>query len=229
MANVHTYSEWRCRAGYCAGYSRYPHAVEQQSYSTSLDMLTTPSLATSPRTTEDDFTEEEIHRVKDDSSRRVREVHRRFGDRNMAGFLRDFGFQVEGGWNPSQQTFDKQKKLGLVMSHPDKQRNKPFRERCLAEAVFKELNEWEYKPAIDRPHFGFGSIAPTGQSSSPAPTSGLPKHNRTPSYGSMHGGLGYGQSSLGYQNSRSSLEIASRLSRRSSDPRVSYSRMNTQH
>lgn len=121
----------------------------------------------------------------------------------MAGFLRDFGYQVEGGWNPSQQMFDKQKKIGLVLSHPDKQLSKPFREQCLAEAVFKELNEWEYKPPLDRPHFGFGSIAPTsaGQTSSPPATHGYVKHTRTPSY-----------------MAQSSMQIAARLSRRSTDP-----------
>eukprot|EP00873_Tetraselmis_striata_P003241 jgi/Tetstr1/423505/TSEL_014181.t1 len=199
-----------------------PTHVRQSSYSPSLDFSLASagpsSNLTSPRTTEMEFSEAERHRMKDDSSRRVREVHRRFGDRNMAGFLRDFGYKVEGGWNPTEQMFDKQKKTGLIMSHPDKQLSKPYREQCLAEAVFKELNEWEYTPPIDRPHFGFGSIAPS-TTSSPPTTTGYVKHNRTPSYGVMQGSA--------YQNPRSAMEIASRLSRRSADP--SRQRMYNHH
>uniref|UniRef100_A0A061SN84 Uncharacterized protein n=1 Tax=Tetraselmis sp. GSL018 TaxID=582737 RepID=A0A061SN84_9CHLO len=59
-------------------------------------------------------------RLELDAISRVREMHRKCGDRNLAGFLQEFGFEVEGSWGPTKDEFDRLRKRGLVLCHPDK-------------------------------------------------------------------------------------------------------------
>jgi hypothetical protein len=104
-----------------------------------------------------------------DALTRVRETHKKCGDRNISGFLRELGLNIEGGaWNPSEGEFERVKKRGLVLCHPDKQVRKTFREQCLFEAIFKELNGWTYKPPLDRPgNSVVGQVMPRTHTSPP--------------------------------------------------------------
>ena len=57
---------------------------------------------------------------------------------------------------------------GLLHGHssdslPASQIN-PLGNNCCARAIFKELNEWDYKPPLDRPNNGFGGIGRTSSS-----------------------------------------------------------------